>query len=326
MLKLYHYNRPERPPTLKIQPYDLEILKLIDAFRVVDSELLYHLLNRRLDKPLSYDNLKRRLKKLWEAKYLDRPPEQVVLAIRSGQRHLIYTLAKEGLELLKGNLTSVEVEKLKTLKRVKKRKGWSKEGNHSYLFLEHALSISRFRAALELAGLPPLLWLGDGEVQHRVRFQPMNPFQARVLNLHPEAKEKVAVTLKPDAFFSLKRERDGKVLFHALELDRGSEKLTSVGRKILAYYKILKGLRLSQTPLVVENQPVSHFRVLFVAPDQRRIDQLKQVVRGIDERAPQRGDRSFWFARQEQINWREPKSILERIWQTTPGEVFSLLD
>jgi len=326
MLKLYHYTRPEKPPTLQLQAYDLEILKLVDSYRVLDSELIYHLINRRLEKSLSYDNLKRRLKKLWEARYLERPPEQVVLAIRSEQRHLIYTLAKEGLELLKGNLTSAEIEKLKTLKRVRKRKGWSKEGNHSYLFLEHALSISRFRAALELANVPPLLWLGDGELQHRVSFQAMNPFQARVFNLHPESKSKVKVIVKPDAFFSLKRGEDGKVLFHALEIDRGSEKLGSVGRKILAYYKILKGLRISQTPLVIENQPVFHFRVLFVAPDQRRIDQLRQIVRGIDERAPQKGDRSFWFARQEQINWREPKSVLEQIWQTAPGETFSLLD
>lgn len=326
MLNRYYYIRPEKPPTLKIQPYDLEILKLIDSYRVLDSEILHRLLALRLEKPLTYDNLKRRLKKLWQAKYLERPPEQMVLAIRNDQRHLLYVIGREGLELLKGNLTSVEIEKLKTLKRVRKRKGWSKEGNYSHLFLEHALEISRFRAALELAQVPISLWLGDGEVRHKVKFQPMNPYQARLLNVHPESGEKVSISVKPDAFFGLKRAKGRKTLYHALELDRGSERSASVGRKILGYYKILKGLRTTEIPLMVEDHPVFHFRVLFVVPDQRRIEQLKGIVRGIDERSPQKGDRAFWFALREQINWKDPESVLRPIWQTAPGERFSLLD
>ncbi len=330
MLKPYYYNRPRGISSLQVTPQDLELLRLMDEYRVLDSELLWALLKRRLNRNIPYDTLKRRLTKLWRAGFLERPPEQVVLAIRHGQRHLIYTLGREGLNFLKGRLTQPERERLKTLKRVRRRKGWSKEDPRrlSYLFLEHSLALARFRAALELAGLRVEPWLGDGEVRWKVRFTPQTEAQRRVLGLRPAGwggagAGPIELTLQPDAFFGLALGR--RKAFHALELDRGSEKALRVGKKILGYYKLLKGLRASKASLAVEGEKVEHFRVLFVVPDRRRADRLKELVRAVDEKG-HRGDRAFWFALQERVDWRRPETARARIWQTAPGEVFSLLD
>jgi hypothetical protein len=326
MLKAYYFQLPPVAPKLQFRDYDLAILKLVDAFRVLDSELLYALLKRGFP-TLPYDTFKRRLHKLTQARLLLRPEEQVILAVRHGQRHLVYTLTRHGVAFLKGQLSPSEWQQLKILKRVQHRKGWEREENPSYRFLEHALEIARFRAALELSGrLSIPIWLNDGEFKYAVRFsEAATRYQQKLIRgVTPDHEGKYPLSLVPDSFFAFYR--NSQLLWHALELDRSTEPSRDVGKKILAYYKTLKYLHQKQHPILAGEYPVTSFRVLFVVPDQRRVVQLQEIVRAVEEGRHVQGHRAFWFTTRDRIDWRKPETVLERIWQTAPGDQFSLLD
>jgi hypothetical protein len=327
MLKTYYFQLPSVAPKLQFQDYDLAILKLMDSFRVLDSELTYALLKRGFP-TLPYDTFKRRLQKLTAARLLIRPEEQVILAVRHGQRHLVYTLSRQGAEFLKGQLSESEWQKLKTFKRVQSRKGWEREQNPSYRFLEHSLEIARFRAALELSEkLSIPLWLNDREFKNPVRFrEAANWYQKKLVKgMSRDHEGKYPLSIIPDSFFAIQG-RGSQLLWHALEIDRSTEPTTDLAKKILAYYKALKALKEKHEPLLAEDYPVCYFRVLFVAPDQRRVEQLKEIVRSVEEGSHVQGHRAFWFTTRDKIDWRRPETAIDRVWQTAPGDQFSLLD
>ena len=302
--KIYHFKRPERPKRMILKDYDLRVLDLVDEFRFLDSALIYALL--KLDYPeMKYDRLKHRLQKLWANGFLDRPAEQVVLAIREEQSHLIYTLTAEGADLL-AYRWGKDPERLK----------WRTDRNGaSFRFIAHQLAISRFRAAIYLAGefsIP--FWLGDGGFTKRVTFRLQTERQAALFKRHPG--EPVRVTVVPDSFFGL--EREGKTHFYALEIDRGTRTVRDMARKFLGYYKLLQGIR--RSPLRVEGHEVNSFRILTVTPrgaqryEGARLNNLRAAARAVDERG--KGLRNFWFAKESEIRWEEPESALRPIWQT----------
>lgn len=78
---------------------DLYMVELVDEYRVLDSLMIQKLVQAKF--PGSYwDQLKRRLQKLYQNEFLNRPVEQVVLRLRDNQYHLLYTIGPEGAELL----------------------------------------------------------------------------------------------------------------------------------------------------------------------------------------------------------------------------------
>ncbi|MFQ5870418.1 MAG: replication-relaxation family protein, partial [Candidatus Zixiibacteriota bacterium] len=122
----------ERPPFV-FQERDLEVLKVVMTYRVVDSEIISALISG------GNWGITQRLTKLYHWEFLSRPKDQIVLRIQQKHRHLIYTLDSEGVRCLVNEL-GLPRDKIRS---------HLKEPHHQ--FLEHSLMVSRLHACFELA-------------------------------------------------------------------------------------------------------------------------------------------------------------------------------
>lgn len=312
MLKQYYFKRPQEEPRIILQERDLKILDLIDEFRFLDSMMLYKLI--KLYYPGSYqDAIKRRLYKLWANGYLERPKEQVLLYLRDEQRHLVYTLAEEGTDILAAKLGK-DREKLK----------WRlKQDELSYKFIEHALAISKFRTTLYLnqqeQGFKILFWKGDGELQKKITFRIETEKQAALFRVKQQG-EKITLNVRPDSFFGL--QKNNQIRFYEVELDRGSRTVKDMALKLLALYKLNQGIK--ERPLVLEGFPINKFKVLILSPSELRIKHLQESLRAIAERGE--GLQRFLFTTIAKVDLNKPEALLEPIWQTGGEEKASLLN
>jgi len=308
--KIYHFQRLKKPKRLFLKRQDYKILDLIDRYRFLDSEMLYKLLP--LDFPdYSQDAIKHRLHRLWLAGYLERPAEQIVLAVRNEQRYLIYCLSKEGSDLLREKLGKPKVR-------------WKeKQEKASYKMIEHTLEIARFRLAIELTKKFEIpFWLGDKEFAKRVTFPINNRVQEELVRRYKRGiGEEISLVIQPDSFFCLKGD---SLKFYALEWDRGTLQLERVLLKFLIYYKILKHLKETGETIPVEGYQIRDFRLLVVCPNQPRLRHLLEGAKAVDEKGIGYG--GFWFTLRDQFSFREPESILRKIWLNPRGQRFSLLE
>lgn len=311
---------------MRFQDYDYRILGLLDDYRFLDTQMVWHLV--KLYHPeLTFDTLKHRLHALWRNAYIDRPPQQLSLLVMEDDFHLIMCLTEQGARLVS-----------KHYGRDWQRTSWrAKQDKASYRLLEHQLAISRFRAAIQLSRAFTIpLWLHDRQFTKKVTFPIKTEKQLRLLNTvyrqrtgqEPVVGVQVTQMVQPDSFFILDGKNGSQI--YALEIDRGSQTVATMARKYLTYYKMMK--RLQQEPIRVDGHQIGQLRVLTVSPDETRFEKpgvrmrhFQEAVRTLDEKG--KGPRSFWFTTEDQFSWTKPDSILKPIWQTPrQEELLSLLD
>ena len=219
----------------------------------------------------SQQNLLRRLKRLYNSCYLDRPPIQIDYYRTGGSHPMVYALGNRGADLLqeKYGIPRGKIDwtaKNRSLKRV---------------FLHHTLAVSEFLIRLEASCRKSgeIRFVGREEAQillgNPIRTQ--TPFKWNVktnFNGSP-----VQIGIIPDYVFGIESLKgNGGIVYYFLEVDRGTMPVvrnnleqTSLYRKLLAYYETWRqNLHTSLFGL-------KRFRVIIITSNRERLNHIIAV-------------------------------------------------
>src|SRR3989338_3578187 len=268
------FQRLEVADPLKLQPRDIRVLRDVADFRFVNTEQILTLHEG------SRRNLMERLSRLYHHGYLDRPVSQSSARLTSA--HLVYSLGRKGAE----QLSKDAEERQGIYRRVR-------EAERKVPLMAHALMISQFRVCLTLAV--------KAHGAKLTRFTQGYDLKDMLKDVHGENP-----TLVPDAFFT--PENKGDVINFFLEADRGTMKTERFVDKLKTYWSWRGDERLK------EKLRLSRFRVLTIAPSERRSDSLRNAGKGGDPRGE--GSLMFLFAGETQYSLSDPKKLLEPIWKS----------
>ena len=268
------FQRLEVADPLKLQPRDIRVLRDVADFRFVNTEQILTLHEG------SRRNLMERLSRLYHHGYLDRPVSQSSARLTSA--HLVYSLGRKGAE----QLSKDAEERQGIYRRVR-------EAERTVPLMAHALMISQFRVCLTLAV--------KAHGAKLTRFTQGYDLKDMLKDVHGENP-----SLVPDAFFTL--EDKGDVINFFLEADRGTMKTERFVDKLKTYWSWRGDERLK------EKLRLSRFRVLTIAPSERRSDSLRNAGKGGDPRGE--GSLMFLFASETQYGLSEPEKVLKPIWKS----------
>jgi hypothetical protein len=291
-------------------PRDLHIISAVANYRFLTSAQI-----AALDGGSRVQVL-RRLKALWAHGFLDRPRYQhAYLAAWSdeGNRPLAYGLGTRGAKLLKEHGLAVS-DKLDW--RAKNARATAQFLAHT---LETASAMLRFAASAEAAGLRLI------QQDELLPFMPektrtlQNPFRIR-LTISLSGKPKpFAIGVCPDRIFSIAHGETRRN--YALELDRGTESInakslnkSSYRRKVLGYFQLWK------TGLHTAQWAMKSFRVLVIAPSEKRIANMMAVQQDVTGGA---ASGLFLYATPADI---QTHGALGPAWRTATGERVALHD
>lgn len=272
--RLKKFERAVVADPLKLQPRDIALLRDVGDFRFLNTEQIFAL------HPGGKRNLSRRLTALFQHGYLDRPQSQTSARLLSS--HMVYALGRRGAELL-----SKDAEEREGIyRRVR-------ETERTLPLMAHALMISQFRVCLTLAakahGAKITRWSQGYDLKETLR------------HVHGENP-----SLVPDAFFTLEDKDD--VINFFLEADKGTMPTERFVNKLKTYWSWRGDERLKN------KLRLARFRVLTIAPSERRSDSLRNAGKGGDPRGE--GSLMFLFAPETRYGLSEPKQVLERIWKS----------
>ena len=271
---------PEQSPMI-LQDRDIEILEVLYQYRFLTTTLISDLFFNSKSKAL------RRLRQLYDNGLVARVFRPVVV----GSAEIIYCLDNHGVSILARHLgiDRGEID-------------WSRRSfaRLKSLFLDHALEISRFRVAMNLAvrddpGLELLFWKYDNELQTKNERGIL--ISDKVTDPDNLAR-KIRVT--PDAFFGLSTPK-GRTYF-LLEADLATEDHYQFKKKIQGY------LRYYVDGHYQSKYGYKAFRVLTTTTT-RRLPNLARITQKavIDKRL----QAIFYFADRDHI---APGSLLAPIW------------
>lgn len=281
--KLKQFKRSPAPPKKRVvvQARDMEIFKNLADYRFLDARQI-ELLHPGRGGP-RYNQ--RRLQYLFHHGYIDRPPSQ--LSYYRTRGHLIYALGRKGADAI----YSGEPE-------LRGRIDWQKKNAEvKFPFLDHAMMISDFRAALTLAlkdhpRAKISSWRQGEDLRDRVRLK----------------DGKVAIV--PDAFFTLE---EGDDLMHFfLEADRSTMTLDRFLRKLQAYWQWWREGGHEK------KFDIKSFRVLTITISPERKENLRNISRQADGRG--QGSNLFLFSCEKNYSLEKPEAILLPIWQSSKDE------
>ncbi|KKT14444.1 MAG: hypothetical protein UW76_C0042G0008 [Parcubacteria group bacterium GW2011_GWF2_44_8b] len=272
--RLKLFQRLEVSDPLKLQPRDITLLRDVGEFRFMNTPQILALHQG------GERNLLRRLSSLFQHGYLDRPLKQTSAKLSSS--HMVYALGRKGAELLS--------------KDAKEREGIYrrvKEVERTLPLMAHSLMISQFRVCLTLAAKTHGVKI--------TRFTQGYDLKEMLRDVHGENP-----SLVPDAFFTL--EDKGDVINFFLEADRGTMTAERFVNKLKIYWSWRDDERLKK------KLRLARFRVLTIAPSERRSDSLRNAGKGGDPRGE--GSLMFLFASETEYSLATAKKILEPIWKS----------
>ncbi len=281
--RLPRYKRSQRDVACIFTGRDLEILALVESFRLTSSEHVQALVEG------SNQNILRRLQKLFHRGYLDRIRQELVE--EGGSAKMVYAITNKGIR---------ELQKVGKLDE-RTATDWNAQnrGLHD-LSIRHTLLISHIRTSITLAcrhnpDLKLALWRDEGP----------NISDTIEVSL-PSGYTRVSVA--PDAFFTLE-EPKGRMHFF-LEADRGTMTLKRFMLKLKAYAAYWRERR------HVDRFGIRYFRVLTVTTSKVRAANL--VAAAEAEESVRALGRLFFFTTEDALRLDQPESAFENIW-TMPG-------
>lgn len=289
-------------PGLQLTDRDIQILHLCYRHRFLDSDQIAALVDASTK---GRHQIRVRLQKLWNEKYLERPEDQRILRIREGYRPLIYSLGHKGITAIAEGL-GLDIAKVR----------WTQKHDQIMApYIKHALFISEFFTALALAlKTHPDYKLTDWR-QGKAIFEQVT-------------LDHTTVSLRPDAFFTLTEQPgQGPPQAHhfLLEADLGTIREKSMldrYRRYWAYWKRIRdedrarrGQRvLERHPAQLRALPITKaFRVLTISANWTRTKNLTTLARQADD--DQRGSTMFHFTHR-QWSIHNSTSLLSPIWLT----------
>ena len=271
--------RRAKADTLELTDRDVEILLALETHRFLTTD---HLL--QLTGTTSRPAMNRRLRLLFDAKYIDRPRAQMHAMAYADKRPMVYALGNEGAELLSNRfqMTLPDIYWTEKNRRVKEK------------FIEHTLGIADFMVAMEMACRKA----GNLKLIHKEEIlatapeatrRKRNPFRWQTRIHWDNAWHEIAIV--PDAVFGLqyldKPEGKNRAYFF-VEIDRGTMPIlrrdirqSSFARKLHSYADT------QNRRLHAEALGISNFRVLTVTTSTDRIATMCSAVQNeIADNAP----------------------------------------
>lgn len=285
---------PSRPGTVRIKPEDIELMKLVDAHRLIDSrQLRLAMMGGRNKRAFDL-----RLDQLFDDEYLDRPRGQR----RPGQpaRPYVYALGVNGHRMLypklweKGRPRDLRLEN----RRLKLQ------------FIEHEVAVCETVLAFHLATQEQgwsFSW-SDGN-----QFHTRTGFPKRI-ELTTPVSGVDSLPLNPDAFITV---GTGEQKVHwFLEVDLSTEpqiaknlRRSSIRQKLLAYWT----LNVSHLARFDHRRDV--FRTLFVTTTSTRLHNMRTVAQAIDPK--RKGAHFFHFTTLDRCRLEDAGAVFaDPIWWT----------
>jgi len=284
------YVRPteEQLGRIEIQPKDLDIIRLVYSYRFIRTDQLVALT------PGDRSSLEKRLRKLWEHRFLERYFLPVVNGREPLTRRAIYSLDyRGGNPLIKND--KADPSHIKHILRNNKPE---------YSYVEHQLMGGQFRATLSLALAKSkkgriLFWRQDKEIRDYVE-------------IADRRGHKENLPIAPDGFFCLEDER-GK-MYWFLEIDRYTMSGPRWLDKMRAYYHWYDQKKYQ------EKFNIKNFRVLTVCPTafQRdaRLEITKKVkINQVGSMQEAVGINLFWFLSETDYTLDSPQSLLAQVFR-----------
>ncbi len=287
--RLPRYTRADADLSFALTDRDLDILALVESFRLASSD---HILALTAG---SRQGILRRLQKLFHAGLLDRlHPE---MKNGGGSEKMIYAVTNRGIR---------ELEKRGKLEKSKTDWNAANRDLHS-LTIHHTLLISHIRAVLTLAcrktGVALRFWRDEGPgISDSIEVAGSDGY--------------VRVPVAPDGYFGLQDPKGRTQYF--LEADRGTMTVKRFLSKLQAYAAYWRERR-HETRFGIR-----YFRVLTVTTSAARRDNL--MAAAVSKWELERMARMFLFAEDAALDLSKPESVFEPIWSTPKGgETCSLL-
>lgn len=279
------YRRAKEPVSLRLQPRDIEILRLIYEYRFLQAQHLMALLQAS---PIV---VRRRLMKLYHNQLVDRLhfPLQFY---SGGQEPFVYSLDLKGAALLATHL-GIETTDLH----------WSiRQNKIGERYLRHGLMIANFHTLLfcgiRANGTIELVdWRQGKELDDSVTFQ-------------PGRGAAITVPVVPDAYCELEDKRPGTEgrMYFFIECDRSTMSTARYFRKLQGYWHYwLQGKQTAK-------YGIKDFRVLTVTKSRQRRDNLAEVCQAVADQ--RESGYMFWFAYEDDMALDQPGSVWQPIWKT----------
>ena len=256
------FRRIPNPEPLQITERDLLILDLISKHRFLRSDHLFTLVSG------SRQHLVRRLGRLYHAKLLDRPRQQLLVAqLRTGS--FLYTLTEQGRKALRsrGFKTFVSVPRLK--------------GASSTLSLTHSIEVTEVLVALQTAAHKvslQFLWHHDllFPTQPEEKDQSLHPMRWS-LSLRGQGRRNRTFVI-PDGAFAI-QDANGHQSWFFLELDRGTMPVARSSPSQTSFIRKIHVYKETRTVGVLwKRHEISGFRVLVVTGSQKRMASLQAAT------------------------------------------------
>ena len=284
------YVRPkeENIARIELQPKDLDIIRLVYDYRFIRTDQLTSLIAG------DRTSLEKRLRKLWEHRFIERSFLPVVNGKEPASRRAIYSLDNRGGNLLVKN-DGVDPQHIKHVLR---------HNRPEYSYVEHQLMASQFRAALTLAlakeGKAKIVfWRQDKEIRDYVEI--------------PEAKGKVRrLPIAPDGHFCI--EDDKGKMYWFLEVDRYTMSGPRWLDKMMAYYHWYDQKKHH------EKFGIRGFRVVTVCPTAFQRDARLEITKGVKTnrvggKEEAVGIKLFWFVSEGDCSLSKPDLLLESVFR-----------
>ena len=258
--------RRSKANSLQLTKRDVDILLALEKHRFLTTDHLMVLTGTT-----SKQGITRRLRELFDAKYVDRPRAQMHAMAYSEKRPMVYALGNVGADLLSNRfqMRLPDIYWTEKNRRVKEK------------FVEHTLGIADFMVAMEIecreAGNKRIISRDEilaNAPEHTRRKRDPFRWQTRI-NWNNEWHD---IAIVPDAVSGIeytdKPEGKNKAYFF-VEIDRGTMPIlrrdirqTSFARKMHSYSDTF------ERKLHTENFGIKNFRVLTVTTSKERIDTM----------------------------------------------------
>ena len=277
--RLPRYRRAQREVNFALTPRDLEILALVESFRLLTSAHIASLTRG------SNQGILRRLQKLFHGGYVDRIAPQ--RSNGGGSQKMVYAVTNKGIR---------ELQKRGLIKNPTST-DWNAQNRSLHdLSIRHTLLVSHIRTVLTAAcashpDLELTSWKEGRQIQDTIEVALDRGY--------------AAVPVAADAFFSI---RDAKGRMHfMLEADRGTMTVKRFILKLKAYAAYWQERKHEQ------KFGIRYFRVATVTESTIRLTNLAQMVYKDSELV--KFSRLFLFTNKGKLKLEEPVSFFERVWE-----------
>lgn len=232
-----------------------------------------------------YRSLQRRLRQLWIASYLVRPPEQITAKLKHPNiNYMVYGIGtRAAKELGKQGENVGKVSWTRKNKLVRSP------------FIAHQLALTDFhvaahRAVLKADNLSKFRWYNEGKIND---------------TFYKEGKE---CNVKPDSYMTF-NVPEGKMDF-CIEADMGTVSNRKMARRFGHYSYWWRRDKHRRVGIG------KNFRVLVLCATKARLDNLANLA----ERKLDKGLNLFWFVSQKDYDYEDPESVFKEIFTTPNGD------